>query len=204
MNTMIFFYLSIIKKTRQFVKNYMTNLHDISHDYNHINLVVKVARQIAKKEGIKKERDLFHIIMGALLHDIGDSKYTKINQSVIINNYLKRFCQLSNYDKREIIKISAYVSLSKDISHDYNKKKLKLYIVQDADRINSLGSIGIMRYIAYNINNSIKPSFNEIITNMTKRTNKIKSFIKTKTGQQLAQKQFKLISYFINNYNNGF
>ena len=204
MNTMIFFYLSIIKKTRQFVKNYMTNLHDISHDYNHINLVVKVARQIAKKEGIKKERDLFHIIMGALLHDIGDSKYTNIKQSVIINNYLKRFCQLSNYDKREIIKISAYVSLSKDISHDYNKKKLKLYIVQDADRINSLGSIGIMRYIAYNINNSIKPSFNEIITNMTKRTKKIKSFIKTKTGKQLAQKQFKLISYFINNYNNGY
>lgn len=204
MNTMIFFYLSIIKKTRQFVKNYMTNLHDISHDYNHINLVVKVARQIAKKEGIKKERDLFHIIMGALLHDIGDSKYTNIKQSVIINNYLKRFCQLSNYDKREIIKISAFVSLSKDISHDYNNKKLKLYIVQDADRINSLGSIGIMRYIAYNINNSIKPSFNEIITNMTKRTKKIKSFIKTKTGKQLAQKQFKLISYFINNYNNGY
>jgi uncharacterized protein len=182
----------------------MTDLHDISHDYNHINLVVKVARQIAKKEGIKKERDLFHIIMGALLHDIGDSKYTNIKQSIVINNYLKRFCHLSNYDKREIIKISANVSLSKDINVNYNKKKLKLYIVQDADRINSLGSIGIMRYIAYNINNSDKPSFNEIITNMTKRTNKIKSFLKTKTGKQLAKKQFKLVSYFINNYNNGF
>lgn len=194
------FYLSIIKKTRIFVKRYMTNLNDISHDYNHINLVIKLARQIAKKEGITKERDLFHIIMGALLHDIGDSKYTTIKQSTIIFNYLKRFHDLSNYDKREIIKISSNVSLSKDHDNNYNKKNLKLYIVQDADRINSLGAIGIMRYTAYNINNSKNPSFDEIIKNMSTRTNKIKRFIRTKTGKIIAQKHLKLVSYFINNY----
>ena len=32
------------------------------------------------------------------------------------------------------------------------KRNLKLFIIQDADRINSLGAIGIMRYISYNIN----------------------------------------------------
>ena len=181
----------------------MNNLNDISHDYNHINLVVKLARQIAKKEGIKKERDLFHIVMGALLHDIGDSKYTTMKQSTVINNYLKTCKKLNNYDKREIIKISSNVSLSKDKNNNYDKKKLKLYIVQDADRINSLGSIGIMRYIAYNINNSKKPSFTEIINNMTKRTNKIKSYIRTISGKQIANKHFKLMSLFINNYNNN-
>ena len=135
---MLFFYLSIINKTRKFVKNYMNNLNDISHDYNHINLVVKLARQIAKKEGIKKERDFFHIVMGALLHDIGDSKYTTMKQVTVINNYLKTCKKLNSYDKREIIKISSNVSLSKDKNNNYDKKKLKLYIVQDADRINSL------------------------------------------------------------------
>ena len=49
------YYLSIIKRTRQFVKKYMINLKDISHDYNHINLVIKLAKQIAKKEGISTE-----------------------------------------------------------------------------------------------------------------------------------------------------
>jgi uncharacterized protein len=178
----------------------MTNLNDISHDYNHINLVIKLARQIAKKEGMTNERDLFHIIMGALLHDVGDSKYTIIKQSIIIFDYLKRFYNLSNYDKREIIKISSNVSLSKDIDNNYNKRNLKLYIVQDADRINSLGSIGIMRYTAYNIINSNKPSFDDIIANMITRTNKIKQFIKTKSGKEFAKQHFKLTTYFINNY----
>jgi len=198
------YYLSIIKKTRTFVREYMNNLNDISHDYNHINLVIKLARHIAKKEGIAKERDLFHIIMGSLLHDIGDSKYTTIKQSTIIFNYMKRFHDLSNYDKLEIIKISSNVSLSKDHDNNYNKKKLKLYVVQDADRINSLGAIGIMRYISYNINNSKNQSFDEIITNMSTRTNKIKRFIKTNTGKKIAQKHLRLVSYFINNYKNGY
>jgi len=180
----------------------MDNLNDISHDYNHINLVIKLAIKIAKKEGIKKERQLFHIIMGALLHDVGDSKYSNNKQSLVINNYLKTCNNLNNYDKREIINISANVSLSKE-SDNYKKdqkNKLKLYIVQDADRINSLGAIGIMRYIAYNINNSKKPSFTEIINNMTKRTNKIKNYIKTKTGKHIAKQHFKLITSFIKNY----
>jgi len=62
-------YLSIINKTKVFIEDYMNNLYDVSHDYNHINLVVKFAIFIAKKEGFYKQRDIFHIIMGALLHD---------------------------------------------------------------------------------------------------------------------------------------
>jgi len=200
---MLFFYSSIIKKTRRFVKKYMDNLNDISHDYIHINLVIKMALKIAKKEGIKKERHLFHIIMGALLHDVGDSKYSNCKQSKVINNYLKTCKNLNNYDKREIINISSNVSLSKETDNNQKnqKNKLKLYIVQDADRINSLGAIGIMRYISFNINNNKKPSFTEIINNMTLRTEKIKKYIKTKTGKQIAKQHFKIIESFIKNYN---
>ena len=43
----------ILKKTKKFVKKYMNNLNDISHDYKHIKLVVKFSSKIAKKEGIK-------------------------------------------------------------------------------------------------------------------------------------------------------
>ena len=87
-------YCNIIDITKKFVKNYMDNLNDVSHDYLHILLVIKYAKQIAKKEGIKKTRDLFHIIMGALLHDIGDSKYTNENQEEVIKNFLERFKNL--------------------------------------------------------------------------------------------------------------
>ena len=200
-------YLSIINKTKIFIKDYMNSLNDISHDYNHIILVVKLAIKIAKKEGIYKQRDLFHIIMGSLLHDYGDSKYTNINQELLIKNFLKTFKCLKKYDKNEIIRLASNISLSKETNYHYinnhkNKRQLKLYIIQDADRINSLGSIGIMRYICYNIINNNKPSFDDIIINMKARTEKIRKYIKTKTGKKLANlnKNFTIINDFINDY----
>ena len=202
-------YLSIINKTKIFINDYMNSLNDISHDYNHIILVLNLAVKIAKKEGIYKQRDLFHIIMGALLHDYGDSKYSNESQEYLIKNYLKRFKMLKKYDKTEIIRLASNISLSKDIENNYDysnykKRNLKLFIIQDADRINSLGAIGIMRYISYNINAKKESSFDDIIINMKNRTKKIRKFIKTKTGMKIANSNgnFKLIKDFIKNYEN--
>jgi len=191
----------------------MNNLNDISHDYNHVILVTNLAIKIAKKEGIYKQRDLFHIIMGALLHDYGDSKYSNELQEKLIKDYLQRFKYLKRYDKSEIIRLASNISLSKEIinkdnkdNFKINKKQLKLFIIQDADRINSLGAIGIMRYITYNINSKKESSFNDIIINIKNRTSKIKKFIKTNTGFKIASSNnnFKLINDFILNYNNFF
>jgi len=178
----------------------MNNLNDVSHDYLHILLVIKYALLIAKKEGIRKKRDLFHIIMGALLHDVGDSKYTNDNQEEIIEKFLGRFGRLHRYDKKEIIRIASNISLSKEKNEiSRNKRRdLKLYIVQDADRINSLGSIGIMRYTSYNCNNSIEPSFKEIIRNIGDRTKRIRC--KTRSGKKIANKNYKIIYDFIRNH----
>lgn len=197
-------YKDIIHKTEIFVKDYMDGLNDISHDYNHIILVVTLAKRLAKMEGFYKQRDLFHIIMGALLHDVGDSKYSNEKQSSIIQRYLKRFRYLRTYDKMEIIRLASNTSLSKetdDLSRTFTKRNLKLFIVQDADRINSLGAVGVMRYVSFNIINSDKPSFDEIITNMKKRTLKIKRYLKTSSGNRIAAKQLKFIFDFIRNYN---
>lgn len=190
---------SIITKTRNFIKKYMNNLNDISHDYSHINHVIRLALKIAKAEGIKDKQELFYIKMGALLHDYEDSKYSDKSQSYMINEYLKRYETLSSYDRLEIVKLASNISLSKEID-DYNDDEIKLSIIKDADRINSLGSVGIMRYISFNIKNSEKPSFNEIISNMKKRTMKIKRFIKTSTGKRMAKKHLKLMEKFIKNY----
>ncbi len=195
------YYNRILHKTTEYVKNYMNDLNDISHDYNHIELVIKTALEIASKEGVNNPIDLFHIKMGALLHDIGDSKYTKGEiQAVIIDNFLKNIKELRKTDRNEIIYISSNISLSKDVDIDKFNNKLKLNIVQDADRINSLGAIGIMRYISYNIKNSKEPSFEATIENMKKRTSKIMRFIRTKTGKIIAKKHVKIINEFIINY----
>jgi len=186
----------ILKETRKFVKEYMNNLNDVSHDYKHIKLVVKYSSKIAKDEGIKNPKYLFQIRMGALLHDIGDHKYTNENQKKILWKFLNKFKKLNKIDKREIVEIASNVSLSKED----NRINKKLDIVKDADRINSLGSIGIMRYISYNIINNDEPDFNEIIENMKRRTKKIIKYLKTTSGKKMSIKHLKLIKTFIKNY----
>ena len=188
--------LFILKETKRFVKKYMNNLDDISHDYKHIKLVVKFSSKIAKKEGIYKSRDLFQIKMGALLHDIGDHKYTNENQENILNEFLNKFDKLRKTDKKEIIEIASNVSLSKEDE----RSNYKLDIVKDADRINSLGSIGIMRYIAYNVKNSEEPSFDEIVNNIRDRTKRIRQYLKTSSGRKISRKHKRLITLFLNNY----
>jgi uncharacterized protein len=179
----------------------MNDLNDISHDYNHILLVIKIALDIANKEGITNPNDLFHIEMGSLLHDIGDSKYTNGEiQAVIIDNFLKKMKGLHIQDKKEIIYISSNISLSKDIDVEKFNNQLKLNIVQDADRINSLGAIGIMRYLSYNIKKAKEPSFETTIENMKTRTKKVMKFIRTKSGKLIAKKHVKIINDFIKNY----
>jgi len=189
--------IKILKETRKYVKKYMNDLDDISHDYNHIKLVVKYSYKIAKMEGICDSRSLFQIKMGALLHDIGDHKYSNENQKDILKKYLKNYKKIDKKDKKEIIEIASNVSLSKE---DERIGNIKLDIVKDADRINSLGAIGIMRYISYNIKNSEEPCFNEIIMNIRERTKKIKKYLKTKSGKDISKRHLRLISIFLNNY----
>jgi len=189
--------IKILKETRKYVKKYMNDLDDISHDYNHIKLVVKYSYKVAKMEGICDSRSLFQIKMGALLHDIGDHKYSNENQKDILKKYLKNYKKIDKKDKKEIIEIASNVSLSKE---DERIGNIKLDIVKDADRINSLGAIGIMRYISYNIKNSEEPCFNEIIMNIRERTKKIKKYLKTKSGKDISKRHLRLISIFLNNY----
>ena len=49
----------IISKTRRFIKKYMEKLDDISHDYAHINYVIRFSLKIAKREGIRDKKELF-------------------------------------------------------------------------------------------------------------------------------------------------
>ena len=189
--------MEVLKETKEYVKDYMDGLNDISHDYSHIKLVIRYSMRIARMEGIRNPRSLFHITMGALLHDIGDHKYSNENQVKVLRKFLRKFGDLKRYDKEEIIRIASNVSLSKE---DGEMRNRKLDVVKDADRINSLGAIGIMRYVSYNIINNERPSFKEIIGNIRRRTRRIMRYLRTKSGREIARKHQNLVSLFLNNY----
>lgn len=194
-------YSKIIKQTKKFVKNYM-KLYDESHDYNHVIRVKKLALKIAKKENLD-ELSKFKIKIASLCHDIGDNKYTndENEQKNVLFDFFKD--KLDNHIINEIIYISTYTSLSKEMANydkiDITNKNLKC--VQDADRIDSLGSIGISRYFIYGIKKK-NSSLNEIINNIKNRTKLIKKHIKTNYGRKIAKRKYKIIKKFLKDYYN--
>ena len=194
-------YLNIIKETEKFVKNYMKS-YDESHDYNHVIRVKNLALTIAKKEKLD-EISKFKIIIASLCHDIGDNKYTDDTneQRRVLFNFFKD--KLDNKIIEEIIYVCTYTSLSKEMANydkiDNTNKILKC--VQDADRIESLGSMGISRYFIYGIRKK-NSNLDEIINNIKNRTKLIMRHIKTGYGIKKAKRKYKIIKKFIKDYYN--
>jgi len=196
--------IAVLKNTEEFAKKYMSD-YDISHNYDHVVRVKNLATQIAISEAMSNE-DIFEIQIAALLHDISDHKYTCdiYAQETILREFFKDSL-LNDTTINNIIKIACNVSLSKETSDTYNKEHikdvyLKLNCVQDADRIDSLGSFGIFRYIVFGVvkNNS---SMDEIVCNIETRTNILMKNIKTNYGLCIAYSKYNVIKIFLDDYN---
>ena len=111
------------------------------HDFEHIMRVRHLALDIAKHEKI----DTFIVELASLLHDSVDSKLFKDANKAWDNLYVwMNKVQLSTEIQKEIIHILKYISYK----GGKNKGKLNSLagkVVQDADRIDALGAIGIAR-----------------------------------------------------------
>jgi uncharacterized protein len=103
-----------------------------------------------------------------------------------------------------IVNIACNVSLSIELSNNnYERRKdcIELDCVRDADRIDSLGSIGISRYFMYGIVKN-KSNISDIINNIENRTNIIMNKIKTNMGRNISYEKYKVIQIFIEDYCN--
>lgn len=195
----------LLKKTEDFAKDYMKN-YDDSHSFEHVIRVKNMATKIALSENLSEEH-IFIIQLAALTHDINDSKYRDVDETQ--QNILKNFFDNLIEDKdilETIINISCNVSLSVELfnNDNYNvcNNCIELDCIRDADRIDSLGSIGISRYFTYGIIKK-NSNINDIIENIEKRTNKIMNSIKTNMGKNISLEKYKIIKMFIDDYYNS-
>ena len=158
--------LALINKTILFVKEKLQNAEG-GHDWFHIERVYKNALLIAQEENC----DLTVVKLGALLHDIADSKFYDGDETIgpkVAKDFLES-------EKVEEATISHVLNIIENISFKGGKVERKfnskeLDIVQDADRLDALGAIGIARTFNYGgfknraiYNPQIAPN-----TNMTK------------------------------------
>jgi uncharacterized protein len=192
----------IIILTEDFAKDYMKK-YDDSHSFEHAMRVKNMATTLAISENLNEEQ-IFIIQLAALTHDINDSKYSNNNEDTQ-ENVLRGFFNNLIDDKsilENIIDIACNVSLSLELAKTSSSpKSIELDCVRDADRIDSLGAIGISRYFTYGIVNK-QSNISSIIDNIENRTNILMNNINTDMGKKISTDKYRIIRMFIEDYRN--
>ena len=137
--------MQIIENTILFVKNKLAQAEG-RHDWFHIERVYKNALLIAKEE----ECDLTVVKLAALLHDIADSKFHNGDES-IGPKVAREFLESQKVSEDIILHVIAIIENISFKGGNFEKKfhSKELEIVQDADRLDAIGAIGIARTFNY-------------------------------------------------------
>lgn len=139
-----------LTEIKEFAKKYLDG--DITgHDYFHVDHVAKIGAQLYRNDHTENadEHSIYLIQIAAYLHDTIDEKITNnIDQHLTEIRNLKSIQALSDADQDNIFDTIQNMSFSKNIEH-HHELSFEGQYVQDADRIEALGAIGIARAFAY-------------------------------------------------------
>ena len=137
----------IISNTIVFVKEELKNAEG-GHDWFHVERVYKNTLLISKEEKV----NTFVVSLAALLHDIADPKFFNGDETLgpkKAQNFLKKQ-RVDNEIIKHVINIIRYISFKNSFDKKMNKFTSKeLEVVQDADRLDAIGAIGIARCFNY-------------------------------------------------------
>jgi uncharacterized protein len=137
----------IIANTISFVKQELKNAEG-GHDWFHIERVFKNTLLISKDEKV----NVFTVSLAALLHDIADPKFYNGDETIgprVASEFLKKQ-KVSSSIIEHVVNIIQHISYKN--SFDKASKKftsIELKVVQDADRLDAIGAIGIARCFNY-------------------------------------------------------
>ncbi|MEZ4801663.1 MAG: HD domain-containing protein [Gelidibacter sp.] len=203
-----------LSKTIAFVKEKLKNAEG-GHDWFHIERVHKNALLISKNENV----DLFVVQLGALLHDIADSKFHDGDET-IGPKIAREFLFSINVDSKAIEHI---IHIIENISFKGGNELQKfsspeLDVVQDADRLDALGAIGIARAFNYGgyknrplfdptIGPNLKMSKDEYKSSTAPTINHfyeklllLKDKMNTFTGRRIAEKRHRFMQHYLEQF----
>ncbi len=204
----------IISQTKEFVQQSLKKA-EAGHDYWHILRVLKTAQKIAGYEG----GDLQIIRLGALLHDIADSKFYNGDETIgpkVARDFLKQL-PVSQPVIDHVIKIIENISF-KNTFTGQNFDSLELQIVQDADRLDAIGAIGIARAFVYGgyKNNPIydpelppnlhmdkatyKKANTSTINHFYEKLLTLKDLMNTPTAKKIAQQRHDFMNQYLEQF----
>lgn len=203
----------MIEKTKNFVKEKLYG-EGSGHDWFHIERVYNLSKFIAQNE----QADLFIVEMTALLHDIDDWKFSKgtHTDTTVTEEFLKSL-SVNKEDINKIISIIKTMSFKGGVA-DSTQHSIEGMIVQDADRLDAIGAIGVARTFAYggsknrpiydpNIKpidftslEQVKNEENHTINHFYEKLLKLKNLMNTDTAKKIAEKRHKFMENFLDEF----
>jgi uncharacterized protein len=203
--------MTLIDNTILFVKQQLENAEG-GHDWFHIERVYKNALLIAKEE----DCDLTVVKLAALLHDIADSKFHGGDETIGPKT-ARTFLESQNVSEEIITHVIAIIENISFKGGNFEKTftSKELEIVQDADRLDAIGAIGIARTFNYGgfknrplYNPNIQPKLNmskdEYKNNEAPTLNHfyeklllLKDKMNTETGKKIAKKRHDFMVHFL-------
>lgn len=204
----------IVNHTIAFVKEKLAKAEG-GHDWFHIERVYKNALLISETEQV----DPFVVQLGALLHDIADSKFHNGDENVG-PSVARQFLLNNNVDSAVIEHVVLIIeNVSYKGGNEIQKFRSKeLDVIQDADRLDAIGAIGIARCFNFGgfknralYNPEIKPNLNmskeeykasntPTINHFYEKLLLLKDRMNTKTGKLIAEKRHQFMVKYLNQF----
>ncbi|WP_299244891.1 HD domain-containing protein [uncultured Aquimarina sp.] len=204
----------IISKTIDFVKNTLQDAEG-GHDWFHIQRVFKTSQTIAKEENV----DFLIVSLGALLHDIADSKFHNGDETIgpkVASDFLVSI-EVDKSIIDHVVLIIENISF-KGGNTTQNFTSPELDVIQDADRLDAIGAIGIARCFNYGgfknraiYNPEIAPKLNmtkeqyksstaPTINHFYEKLLLLKDRMNTSTGKRIAEERHHFMEIFLDQF----
>lgn len=184
--------------TKQFVQDYMSR-YDASHDFKHVTRVFALSRNILHQETQMQQMQQFQspqydaqaVLLAALLHDVGDHKYSQPGENP--ENQIAEFLLEQGADAGLAMKvqlIAKNVSFSNEIKNPRMMRAVleqhpELAIVQDADRLDAIGAIGIGRCFAFGGAKASDRDLEGTLEHFTEKLERLETMMKVRCPTRL-------------------
>lgn len=206
--------IEVIDKTMHFVRTTLLNAEG-GHDWWHIQRVYNNAKLIA----VTEQCDLLTVELAALLHDIADSKFHNGNEEIgpaIAGNFL-RGINIDEQTVNHVQQIIRHISFKSGFDK-LSFQSAELNVVQDADRLDAIGAIGIARTFSYGgfkgreiYNPEIKPNLKmskdeyknttaPSINHFYEKLLLLKDKMNTATGKKLAEQRHIFMESYLKQF----
>lgn len=206
--------LDIIEATKTFVQKQLTDAEG-GHDWFHILRVFNNATLISRNENV----DVLIVSLGALLHDIADSKFHNGDETVgpkVAREFLFKH-DVDSLVIEHVVKIIENISF-KGGNESQKFRSAELDVIQDADRLDAIGAIGIARCFNYggfkdrtiynpeivpNLNMSkeeYKASNTPTINHFYEKLLLLKDRMNTKTGKLIAANRHRFMELYLDQF----